>query len=231
MKKSFLFLFFILFGFVSIAQEPELDAAQERARYNKQIQPLVQAAKEIAPDPDAEFDVQVEIIHENSGSGNEYIALPKADKDDADSGLLDDFKSKYLPQLKKNPMANRNIEEVKANIREKVKGSNWELFFNNYPKVLNFVADLLSHDDAFLRFASILTKKNKLNRYFFCFVVVLIITLYWNYKLPKELNFFNKLGRKFVFYMGSLGVNLLSFYMLFRYELSPTIDIFIRNFF
>jgi hypothetical protein len=228
--KVLLFLLF-LFSFVVIAQEDDgLDPMAHRRR-------LQEATKALESGQAKQY---LEANEKRKGT-SEYVELPSKDdfeklenfdelSDEEQEATLDNLKKKYLPKLKKNPLADKPKEEVRDIVLKRVEGSTWETLFRNNPSILNFIVDLMSHEDAFIRFASILSKPKKLRRYFYCFLVVVIISMYWNFKLPRELTFMVRLRRKTLFYFGALLVNFGSFYVIFNYELSPLAHIFWKNF-
>ncbi|MBL7664337.1 MAG: hypothetical protein JNM93_04345 [Bacteriovoracaceae bacterium] len=223
MMKLFLVIL-LFFGYAFAQDEADELINEKQAAQNR----LIEAQKKINEvNPNDEYDV---VIEEPVPTDSKYIGLPQNKAEAAESGGLSDLKTKYLPELKYNPLAGKTIDEVKAHILSRVEGSNWETFFRSYPKMLDFIAELLSHEDAFMRLASIINKSDKLTRYFYCFLVVFIVAIYWNYKMPKTANFFVRFTRRLVFYIGSLTLNVSSFYVIFRYELDPTIEIFVRNF-
>ncbi len=145
-------------------------------------------------------------------------------------GTLEELKKKYIPEMKENPLATKSKSEVKEILMQKIQGSQWESFFQNNPRVLSFVVDFLHHPDAFIKFASILNKQDKLRRYFYCFVIIFILSFYLRSKLPKNVSLLRRFSRKVFFTLAGATINLITFYIIFNEELYHTVEIFSRHF-
>ncbi len=214
--RVLLLCFFLIPVYSQEGDVDELNA--HRNQYNQTISEIQQ-------------DMQTDLAPHQAAPNDEYIAVPEQGNQEQGGGQLESLRKKYIPEIEKNPLANKSKEEVQEIILTKAQGSAWETIFTNNPRILAFVVDFLQHDTAFIYFSSIIAKPDKLRKYFYCFIIVFLISMYWNYKLPKNVSFFKKVSRKLVFSLSALTINLLSFYMIFKEELTPTLKLFSQHFF
>ena len=132
--------------------------------------------------------------------------------------------------LQNSPLPNMSETEVKNFILERSRGSFFEHFLLERPKVLNCIVDLLRDEKALNSAIGLLLRKTDLKIYAGIWLGLMLLS--W---LFKQIFFNKKWSRPKVFMLGMIinltftGISLTTFYNMFHDELSPGVSIIIKH--
>jgi hypothetical protein len=146
----------------AFAQEEDVDEVEKQRRDFQQS--INSATDDISDEMKKNKQQKVDYYSKEDG-GAEYIPIP-AEGEKLNTHYLE----KLVPKMRQNTLAGRPKVEVAQIVTEKSKGTYWEPIFRTSPSTKEFIIDLLSDEKAFVLFASILAKPDKLRTLFLLFL-------------------------------------------------------------
>lgn len=132
--------------------------------------------------------------------------------------------------MAQNNFKNVSLDEVKAMIIEKAKGSPMEGFLNDHPRVTHTFAEILKDEKAMASIIGIFLRRDDLKKYACFWLALMIIAMIIKKKTFKKSWPSSK--RFLMSMLVSICVTLTSFtifYNIFSAELSPTAKIIVKN--
>ena len=144
--------------------------------------------------------------------------------------MSDNIKQLLMDYIKENPFSKMSEAEVKSFIMNQSKGRPVEKYIQNFPKVFDFFVDWLRDPKAIPAFISIVNRPKVVKNYGIAVLVVFILSFALNLLNTKG-NLFVRIGKKLIIMLSAFTVNLALFYVFFKPEISPTIDVVKRSIF
>lgn len=132
--------------------------------------------------------------------------------------------------IKNNPFASMPRDEVKNLLLERSKNVRFGKMFQENPKTLEFAVDILQDKDALPKFFGIIAKKDELKKYGFITIALIVLSFVLNFK-NKSGGLMKRIGKKILITLGVTSLSLMSFYFLFKEDITPAFIIFKRHFF
>ena len=148
------------------------------------------------------------------------------------SALLD---PKVLAIIQKNfkdgPLTKLSEAEVSTLILEKAKGSMFEDFLKNSPKVLKMCANLMRDKDALLGLLGILVRKDDLKTYMYISIGIFLFGMFVKHRIIKpKFSAFKKFRYSLTVSLILTSITFYIFYSLFGQELGPTLSVISKSF-
>lgn len=211
-----LFLFFSIFGFITLgftqddeASIEELEKLREvQQRQAEQIEQVTEPIAEVQDDL-AEFSQKALTI---------------------DDIMSEKFQKMIEKSLKNNPLREMDRETIKQMLREKVKGHPMEKVFKALPVTLDITVDLMKDDKALLGLIRLAGKKKELMN--FTGIWVVLFLSFWMLKkriAPKTAPFVRRLIFKSSLSVIGTTLSFSIFYFMFKDEIGPMINIITNN--
>ena len=187
-----------------------------------------QEEEDITPPPQSAN--QAELNAKISDTLQELQNMDKTEQTEVLNKLNVDQKSMVDALIKDNPFSKMSRDEVKAVLVQRAEGQRFEALFKKYPHTLEFTAELLQDKEALSKFISITAQPDKMKKYGIIMICLFIVSFFLNFK-NKAGTLMARIGKKMLISGGMLAFSLLSFYYLFKTELTPSVEIFKRHFF
>lgn len=137
------------------------------------------------------------------------------------SSSMKDVISKFL---KSNPLSKLSKEEVRSMILTQAEDKPAAELFKNYPKFLDFMVDWIRDPKALPAFIGIINKTEEMKNFGIAVLIVFILSFILNF-LNRNGNLAKRIFKKILISIGALVINLVLFYLYFKDEIGPTIDI------
>lgn len=149
------------------------------------------------------------------------------------SGMIESMKEKLKKKLEElNPLGNLNADNINKALVKKTEGTFLGNIFKDYPKVPDFLSQIVASKEARSSLMKIPFHPSKMTRYFIGFIGILIFFWWVGKIISKSIKgFFASLGFWFVWKVIQLGSIIYWFGMVFSEELAPSIKIFKNIFF
>ena len=130
--------------------------------------------------------------------------------------------------LKENPLSKMSEGEVRSLIEGRLNNLPVGNFFQENPRTLNFFIKWLRDKRALPRFISIVNEADKLKTYGFIALCVFILSFILNLFNNKG-NIFKRILKKLMIVMGVTCINVVVFYIMFRPNVQPTVDLLLQH--
>ena len=144
------------------------------------------------------------------------------------SGLMDEGAKKVIGEfLAENPFSKVPREELKALLTARLHGLPLGGVMENNPKLLNMSVDLVRDESAIPSFLSIVNKPEKVKTYGYVLIGVFVLVFILNLMNNKG-NIFKRIFAKMLIGLGAFVVNLAAAFIIFREEISPSLDIIFK---
>lgn len=131
--------------------------------------------------------------------------------------------------MKHNPFQNMKKTAIKSSINNMFKpDTQVGIFLKKNPKIADIIADIGVDKNALPSFMSILNQPEKMKTFGGVVIVVFVSVFFINLRNSKS-NLLKRLIFKVCLIFCSAGVNLWAFYIIFKKELKPTVDIILRH--
>ena len=127
--------------------------------------------------------------------------------------------------LKENPFAMMSETQVRSLLESILNNQKIGQMLNKNPKVMNFLVKWLHDKEALPSFLSIVNKPKKVKVFGYIILGIFILSFILNL-VNSSGGLFKRILYKFFIFIGATTVNLLTFAIMFRHELSPTFRIF-----
>jgi hypothetical protein len=134
--------------------------------------------------------------------------------------VIDDF-------LKENPFSKMPRDEVKAMISIQTQNLPVKKVFDNNPKLLDMLVDWLRDTKALPRLLGIANKPQEVKIYGIIVLCVFIFSFVLNLANSKG-NLFKRILRKLAIFFGATAINFATFFIMFKEELKPTLEIIFK---
>lgn len=194
------------------AVEPEMMKAQENGEVLDPDNPQPENFQGGIKVPDVSPEKLQEIM--KSLEGNPILKMLPAQHREAAAKMMH-----------KNPFTEMGKVAVKKMILSKMDPKHPAgKFIHESPKLVDFAADWVVDDKAIPSFVSIIAKKNKAKFMGGIFIAVFITVFLINLKKSKK-NILQRIIFQIAIMLGSFAVNASAFYIIYREELAPTLEI------
>lgn len=134
------------------------------------------------------------------------------------------MKSMVQNFLKENPFSKMPREEVKAMIELRTNGLPVAALFQKHPKTLEMLIDWIRDANALPKLIGIVNQPDKVKYYSFILIGIFIASFLLNLANSKG-NLFKRILKKLAIFAGATVINFTAFFVLFKEELGPTLDI------
>lgn len=170
-------------------------------------------------------------------AGSDDVDTEKIEKDL--KKVEDSFLTKMIPSsvkemmkkyLSKNPLAHMSEEEIRQMVLVQTSGKKSGEFLKENPKFLDFLVKWFRDDKALPALAEIMNKPKKVKYYGYYVLAIFILSFLIGLKASDK-SLFKKLMFKLTISFGVMVCYFIGFYLFFREELSPTVDIIKQVFF
>ncbi|MBD65592.1 MAG: hypothetical protein CME62_10315 [Halobacteriovoraceae bacterium] len=235
---KFLSCFLLLFvSFGLFAQDSEEEAARKRILEQYQVKtqaaPIEPEVEEALPPEEEEAQPQnlptADGIPEIDPSELEKI-MANLEKNPLLKMLDQKQKEMAAKMMRQNPFQNMKRDMIRGSIMKAMDPEKpFGKFLNENPKIADTVADIAVDKKAIPAFMSILNKPDQMKLFGIIVIIVFITVFFLNLKNSKK-SIFKRFLTKIFLMLSSLLVNLTAFYVIFKKELDPTLDIVFRNF-
>lgn len=140
-----------------------------------------------------------------------------------------EMKDKVQSMIKSNPLAHMSKQQLQGLLlgREGLPPTSMGKIFKANPRVLELVVEVLHDEHALPRFLSLMNKPKKMKTYGISVIVFMIFIFFINLKNSAK-KIFKRIMFKFILMGASTLGNFLIFYIIFREELGPTVEIIKR---
>lgn len=218
--KYLLLMFIMALTLPGFAQEDDdavIDKLQEmkQKQHEKMQQIMLKRTRE-------EADAATNVPPEIQKLGYKEINL---------KALSDERVIKHLKSMfEKSPLITMKKTEVRGIIMDKAKGSFFEGYFQDHPKVVDCIASIMMSREAMPQAISIFLRKGDLMLYFIIWILFMIMSWVLKKILLNEGS--GRLKRNLIGLLVSItmtGLSLFSFYKIFEKELSPTASIILEH--
>ena len=179
-------------------------------------------------------DTSTEISNENLSGLAKQISKSLGEGGKLNDSFITKFmkgstKGSALNMIKKNPFSSMSESDIKETILKRTKESSLSEFFLNNPKILGVVTKVLKDQHAVPSMVSIINYPSKMKNYgVICFVVI-IIGFFLNVKNNSK-GFIKRLIVKVGISLGTVITNFILFYVIFKDQLNPTVNIIKSSF-
>lgn len=144
--------------------------------------------------------------------------------------VSEQMKKMLFEYMKKNPFASMSETEVEDFIMGNVKDRPAEQFFKKFPKALKALVNWLRDPKAIPAFLNIINKPKLLKNYGIAVLVVFILSFALNLMNSKG-SLLKRIFNKLCIMLGAFAINFGMFYIFFKEEITPTIEVMMRTFF
>jgi hypothetical protein len=131
--------------------------------------------------------------------------------------------------IKNNPFASMSREDVKKLLLERSKNVKFGQMFEENPATLEFAVDILQDKHALPKFFGIIAKKDELKKYGFITIALIVISFILNFK-NKSGSLIKRIGKKLLITLGITFLSIMSFYFIFKEDITPAFNIFKKHF-
>jgi hypothetical protein len=129
--------------------------------------------------------------------------------------------------MKQNPFSLMSKDELRQMFLDKTRGTAGGNYLRKSKRTLRVMVEVCHDKDAIPKFVSLINKPKKMKTYGFSFLGVIIFVFFINMKNAKA-GLIKKFAIKFALMGFATSINCLSFYLIFKEELAPTIAAFQR---
>jgi hypothetical protein len=139
-------------------------------------------------------------------------------------------KEAAVRMMKENPFASMKKDAIKKLILAKMDPKKTAgKYLHESPRLVDSLAEWIIDDDAIPAFVSIINKPKKAKIMGAIVVTLFIIIFFLNLK-NSDHRLLTKIMIKFGLMLASTSINLIAFYLIYKEELGPSIEVFSRNF-
>lgn len=162
--------------------------------------------------------------------GNAKEESKPALKESFVSGMMTGVMKQAINQfLKENPFSKMDREEVKSMIQVKTNGLPVAKLFEKSPKILDMLVDWIRDEKALPKIMGIVNKPDQVKKYGFVVIGIFILSFILNLTNSKG-GLGKRILKKLGIFIGAFLVNITAFVVLFKEEITPTLDIVFRYF-
>lgn len=140
------------------------------------------------------------------------------------------MKKMIMDYIKENPFSKMSKAEVENLILTQVKDKPAEQVIKNFPKAFDAFVAWVRDPKAIPAFLGIVNKPRVAKNYGIAVIVVFVLSFALNLLNTKG-NIFSRIFKKLMIMLGATGVNFALFYVFFKPEISPTLDVLSRHLF
>ena len=141
------------------------------------------------------------------------------------------LRKKLIAAYQTNPMASLPIEVLRGVVEEQVQKTPLKGLVKAFPKILDFLVNLLHHPKAMGQAVKVLERTDDLRTCGYVSIGLMIFVFFLRrYLVTKRTRFFKKVFIGFSTSMLMLGGSLGFLWFSFREELGPTLDVFKTTF-
>jgi hypothetical protein len=227
MLRFFCFLFLVipLTGF-SLTNEEKLAREEVLNQYGNGEETYQEAAEVEATEPSS---TELNNISKPSAT-SAPIKLDTGKDNFLTKFMSDDIKKKVAQMMTQNPFRLMGDREVRSFIFQRVEGKPAGAFLKNNPRLLNAIVEFIRDDKAIPTFLSVVNKPKKMKIYGSIVLGIFVVAFLLNLKNGGN-RLMKRIANKLILMAVSTTLNFVTFYFIFREEISPTIKIFARNLF
>ncbi|MBC76184.1 MAG: hypothetical protein CME64_09230 [Halobacteriovoraceae bacterium] len=222
MKLNLLLTLFLGLIFTPPAYSQEDDEA-----YRERI--LREYSKKPAPQETTEVDRVIE--EDNYEEERPEIIEPVAPvkiEDSFISKIMNNASKKFIGRfLKQNPFSNMSKSELQSLVLSRLEGQPFGDFLKEKPKFLDMFIDILRDRRALPSLLSLVNKPEKVKKYGMILIGVFVSVFFLNLFNSKG-NIFRRILVKMCIGIAAFSANIISFYVIFKDELTPTLDIVLK---
>jgi hypothetical protein len=154
---------------------------------------------------------------------------PRDLKDSYLTGVMDNVMKDMLKEfLKENPMSKMSEGEVRSLLEGRLNSIPGGNFFQNNPGALDFVVKWLRDERALPRLLSVVNEADRLKIYGIVVFCVFLFSFILNLFNSKG-NLFKRILRKLMIIAGVTFTNFVVFYIMFKPNVQPTIDLLLQH--
>lgn len=162
--------------------------------------------------------------------GNAKKEAKPALKESFVSGMMSGVMKQAINQfLKENPFSKMDRDEVKSMIQVKTNGLPVAKLFEKNPKILDMLVDWIRDEKALPKIMSIVNKPDQVKKYGIIVTAIFILSFILNLTNSKG-GLGKRILKKMGIFFGAFIVNITAFVVLFKEEITPTLDIVFRYF-
>lgn len=146
------------------------------------------------------------------------------------SGMMTGVMKQAINQfLKENPFSKMDREEVKSMIQVKTQGLPVAKLFEKSPKILDMLVDWIRDEKALPKIIGIVNKPDQVKTYGIIVTAIFILSFILNLTNSKG-GLGKRIIKKLGIFLGAFLVNITAFVVLFKEEITPTLDIVFKYF-
>jgi hypothetical protein len=171
----------------------------------------------------------LQVVSDRNNSNDTSSVKPKELKESFVTGVMDDMMKNLLREfLKENPFSKMSEGEVRSLIEGRLNAVPGGNFFHKNPSTLDFIVKWLRDKRALPKLLSIVNKAERVKIYGIIVFCILILSFLLNLFNSKG-NIFKRILKKLMIVVGVTLVNFTAFYIMFRPNVQPTVDLLIQH--
>ena len=221
MQLNFLILFLGLVVFSPVFGQESDEAYKERV--------LKEYSKRPAPVEETQID---EVIEQDIAEGPEDFNEPEPSNVKIQDSFLTKIMNKGAKEyvrrfLSQNPFSNMSRSELRSLVLARLEGQPFGNFLKERPKFLDMFVDILRDRKALPSLIGMINKPEKVKKYGIVLICVIVSVFFLNLMNSKG-NIFRRILVKMSIGIAAFAANVISFYVIFKDEVTPTLDIILK---
>lgn len=141
--------------------------------------------------------------------------------------MLGGLKSSVVKKLlKANPMSNMSHDQLKQVMENRFEGTKYGAIIKKHPKILDVMVEMIRDEKALPEIVSIMDKQDQLLTYTYIFMGMFILATLLSVFMFQNSGAFKRIMFKIFLTVSLPFINLLIFYLMFKKNLDPAVDIF-----